>query len=112
MDYSPPGSSVHRILQARKLEWGAIYFSRGSPRPRDGTLNYMSIIPEAVLKIKTMKPQRDPASHHQMEKRAAMMDALREGLSGLCGPHLLTPWCGTFSRQGRSREKGKQASHP
>jgi len=30
MDYSPPGSSVHGILQARILEWGAISFSRGS----------------------------------------------------------------------------------
>ena len=27
MDSSPPGSSVHRILQARILEWGAISFS-------------------------------------------------------------------------------------
>ena len=26
-DSSPPGSSVHRILQARILEWVAIYFS-------------------------------------------------------------------------------------
>ena len=24
MDYSPPGSSVHGIFQARVLEWGAI----------------------------------------------------------------------------------------
>ena len=30
MDYSPPGSSVHGILQARILEWVAIPFSRGS----------------------------------------------------------------------------------
>ena len=30
MDYSPPGSSVHGILQARMLEWVAILFSRGS----------------------------------------------------------------------------------
>ena len=28
MDSSPPGSSVHRILQARILEWVAISFSR------------------------------------------------------------------------------------
>ena len=28
MDYSPPGSSVHTILQARILEWVAILFSR------------------------------------------------------------------------------------
>ena len=34
MDYSPPGSSVHAILQARVLEWGASAFSRGSSRPR------------------------------------------------------------------------------
>ena len=27
MDWSPPGSSVHGILQARVLEWGAIVFS-------------------------------------------------------------------------------------
>ena len=35
MDYSPRGSSVHGILQARILEWVAIPFSRGSSRPRD-----------------------------------------------------------------------------
>ena len=27
MDYSPPGFSIHGILQARVLEWGAIAFS-------------------------------------------------------------------------------------
>ena len=27
MDYSLPGSAVHRIFQARVLEWGAIAFS-------------------------------------------------------------------------------------
>ena len=37
MDCSPPGSSVHEILQARILEWVAICFSRGSSRPRDWT---------------------------------------------------------------------------
>ena len=35
--YSPPGSSVHGILQARKLEWVAITSSRGSSQPRDQT---------------------------------------------------------------------------
>ena len=37
MDCSPPGSSVHRILQARILEWVAISYSRGAPQPRDLT---------------------------------------------------------------------------
>ena len=34
---SPPGSSIHGILQARILEWVAIPFSRGSSQPRDWT---------------------------------------------------------------------------
>ena len=37
MDCSLPGSSLHGILQARVLEWGAISFSRGSSQPRDQT---------------------------------------------------------------------------
>ena len=35
MDFSPSGSFVHRVLQARILEW--IAFSRGSSQPRDRT---------------------------------------------------------------------------
>ena len=35
MDYSLPGSSVHGILQAKILEWGAVPFSRKSSQPRD-----------------------------------------------------------------------------
>ena len=34
MDRSPPGSSVHGIIQARTLEWFAMTFSRSS-QPRD-----------------------------------------------------------------------------
>ena len=37
VDCSPPGSSVHGILQARILKWVAISFSRGSSWPRDRT---------------------------------------------------------------------------
>ena len=39
MDCSLPGSSVHRILQVRILEWVPISFSRGSSQPRDWTLD-------------------------------------------------------------------------
>ena len=37
MDWSLPGSSVHRIFQARVLEWGAIAFSdtMGVPNKTD-----------------------------------------------------------------------------
>ena len=37
VDCSLPGSSIHRILQARILEWVSISFSRGSSQPRDRT---------------------------------------------------------------------------
>ena len=37
VDYSPPGSSVHKIFQARILEWVAVLSSRGSSWPRDWT---------------------------------------------------------------------------
>ena len=37
MDGSPPGSSVHGMLQARILEWVGMPSSRGSSRPRDRT---------------------------------------------------------------------------
>ena len=36
-DCSPPGSSVHGILQARMLEWVSLSFCRGSSQPRDRT---------------------------------------------------------------------------
>ena len=45
MDCSMPGSSVHGIFQARKLEWVAMPFSKGSSRPRDRThVSYVSCI--------------------------------------------------------------------
>ena len=36
MDCSPPGSSVHGILQARILEWVSMSSSRGASQPRGG----------------------------------------------------------------------------
>ena len=37
MDCSPLGSSAHGILQAKILEWVAIFFSRVSSRPKNRT---------------------------------------------------------------------------
>ena len=37
IDWSPPGSSVHGILQARILEWVTIPYPRGASQPRDWT---------------------------------------------------------------------------
>ena len=50
MDCSPPGSPVHRILQARMLEWVDIPSSRGSSQRRDQTsVSYVSCIGRSVL---------------------------------------------------------------
>ena len=40
MDYSPPGYSVHGILQARRLKWVVMPPSRGSFQPR--SMSHMS----------------------------------------------------------------------
>ena len=48
-DYSPPGSFVHGIPQARILEWVAIPFSRGSSLSRDQT--WVSCIAGRVFTI-------------------------------------------------------------
>ena len=47
MDHGPPGSSVHRILQARILEWAAKHSSKGPSRPRDQTVSYVYLLWQA-----------------------------------------------------------------
>ena len=50
MDCSPPGSSVHGILQARILEWVAMPSSKGSsPRTNQTHISYFSCIGRQVL---------------------------------------------------------------
>ena len=58
MDCSPPGSSVHGILQARILEWVALSFSRGSSWPRDRT--HVSCVSWIASKFFTTKPSGKP----------------------------------------------------
>ena len=50
VDCSPPGSSVHGILQARILEWDAIPSSRESSPPRERTcISCISCIGRQIL---------------------------------------------------------------
>ena len=49
MEYRPPSSCVHWILQASILEWVVISFSRGSSQPRDWTC--ISCIGKSTLNI-------------------------------------------------------------
>ena len=55
MDYSPPGSSVYGILQARILEWTAIPFSRGFLDP-----GIEPVSPALAGDFFTTKPQGSP----------------------------------------------------
>ena len=49
MECSPPGSSVHGILQATILEWAAMPSSRGSSRPRDqNVISYISCVARQI----------------------------------------------------------------
>ena len=43
VDHSPPGPSVHGILQVRILEWVAIPFSSGSSQPGIEPASLMSL---------------------------------------------------------------------
>ena len=86
IDYSPLGSSVHGILQARILEWVAISFSQGSSRLRDGTQvsciagRFFTIwatreakiilTPQANWQICWGNMQRDPAYHLHAVQRS------------------------------------------
>ena len=50
VDYSPPGSSVHGVFQARILEWVVIASSRGSSWPMDWTcISYVFCTGRRVL---------------------------------------------------------------
>ena len=66
-DCSPPGISVHGILQARIPEWVAISFSRGSSRPRDQT--HVSHIPMSPT-LQADSLLTEPPEKPQAVKRA------------------------------------------
>ena len=58
MDCSPPGSSVHGILQASVLEWLTISYSRGSFQP--GDLTHVSCISCIANVFFTIEPPGKP----------------------------------------------------
>ena len=59
MDYNPPGSTVHGILQARILEWAALTSSRGTSGPRNQThISYNSLLHWQVGSLPLMPPEQ------------------------------------------------------
>ena len=65
VDFSPPGSSIHGILQARILEWVATSFSRDLPdpgiEPRSPALEADTLTSQA--------PGKPFSQHHHLLKR-------------------------------------------
>ena len=64
IDCGPPGSSVHRILQTRVLEWVAIPFSRGSSLLRD---NQESKWKRLKLEDPYLKPHRKQSTNNVLK---------------------------------------------
>ena len=60
--YSLPGSSVHRILRARILEWVAICFSRGSSRLKGWT--HVSCVSCSAGRFCPTEPSEKPSPWH------------------------------------------------
>ena len=69
MGCSPPGSSVHGILQARILEWVATPSSRGSSQPRDQTQS-------PTLQVDSLPTE--PPTKTPLENRDLQMLRLRD----------------------------------
>ena len=82
MDCSPPGASVHGILQARTLERVAISFSRGSFWPRDRT--QVSCIAGGFFTVWATREALEEQTS-ESKNRSAMSDSLRPH-----GPY--SPW--------------------
>ena len=61
MDCGPPGSSVHRIFQARVLEWGVIAFSEYSVVPLSPT--YLFLISLFLLLVLDLEDHSQVLCH-------------------------------------------------
>ena len=64
IDCTPPGSSVHGILQARLLEWVAMPSSRGSFRPRDRTCVSCSLCTRQAGTLPLVPPGKPNACYN------------------------------------------------
>ena len=94
MDRSPPGSSVHGILQARMLEWGAMPSSRASFWLRDRTcISYVSCTGRAGSLPLV------PAGHIHLCKCVLCVCIL-------CGKGGLAGWWSLRGREGEREQTG------
>ena len=94
MDCSPPGSSVHGILQARTLEWVAISSSTGSSPPNLSWWGRIwSLAPTTFKEYPGLDPALGSLSkgvwlHHGGDTKASMCSLVSPGLISALFPFL------------------------
>ena len=97
VDWSPPGSSIHGILQARTVEWVAISFSRGSSqlgiKPRSPALQADSLQSE---------PPGKPSSSHGKIKLSRWWGTLKRSVSQT------SPWSLCYGERCQIRDLKKK----
>ena len=104
MDYSPPGSAVHEILQARILEWVAISLSRGSSQPRDGTW-----VSRTAADFLPSEPLRSDQIRSVAQSCPTLCDPMNRSMPGLPVHHQLQEFTQTHIHR---VSDAIQPSHP
>ena len=96
MDYSPPCSSVHGILQARTPEWIAILFSKGSSWPRDWTrMSWVSCITGRFYTGYGWFMLMHGRNHHNIVIILQLKIKLKKKILCLpCRGYMVNPWLG------------------
>ena len=89
-DCSPPGFSIHGILQARILEWLAMPSSRRSSWPRDSTHVYLYL--HWQVGSWPLAPPRKPTGDHITLSRVQNLPDLPGSLEGRPKRFLLHVW--------------------
>ena len=103
VDYSPPGSTVHGILQTSILEWVAIPFYRGSSWPRDKT--HISCVPCTVNRLSRLVDNMTLCQDNPKNAPRKLLKLINEsGSFGTQNWHLLYFYTLTEKNQ---KEKGE-----
>ena len=86
MDWSPSGSSIYGILQARKLERAAMPSSRGSFQPKDRTcVSCVSCLADGFF---TAEPLGKPPNAPSFQANCSLFETLLSRETGLCTKEL------------------------
>ena len=81
-DWSPPGSSVHGIFQARVLEWGAIAFSIW--QFKDSQITVAMLQPHKTAAHKTARARCSFIHSHFLPQEKSQMEKISLGSKQCC----------------------------